>query len=386
MAFAQLPPSAPDASFSLIAAYRADTNENKVDLCPGFYRDENGKPWILPSVRKAKEIVHADPTLDHEHLPQLGSPELVAAGRAIAFGNAASSRIASIQTVSGTGSNHLGARLLAHVLRPEAVWLSDPTWINHTEIWTYDGPSIHQRFYPYYDKENAKLAFDAMISTLKAEAKAGDVIVLHACAHNPTGVDPSHEQWKAIGEVCVEKGLFPLFDSAYQGFATGDVDADAWAIRHFLTLQDGKMELAVAQSFSKNFGLYGERIGALHIATRDTTTAANVEGKLKKISRAEISTPPSYGARVIAAVMRSPELKRQWLADLDTMSSRMRKMRRRLFEELIQRGTPGTWEHLLTDIGMFSMTGLSRDQVVRLKDEFHIYLLPSGRLSVTGCK
>ncbi|KAH8194250.1 hypothetical protein TruAng_011584 [Truncatella angustata] len=221
--FADIPQAAPDVAFSLVAAYKEDPSDRKVDLCPGFYRDENAEPWILPCVRKAKDIIHADPDLDHEHLPLLGHPGLLAGGRKMAFGPPSPAddhaRIASIQTVSGTGSNHLGARFLASSVlsgpgQTRSVWLPHPTWVNHPEIWALDAPAVAQRAYPYYDRERRALDRDGLLRTLARDARKGDVVVLHACAHNPTGLDPGRELWVEIGRICQERGLFVLFDSA----------------------------------------------------------------------------------------------------------------------------------------------------------------------------
>ncbi|RGP67942.1 putative aspartate cytoplasmic [Fusarium sporotrichioides] len=380
---ASLPLAKPDEAFSLVAMFKVDTEDRKVDLCPGFYRDESGKPWILPSVSQAKERIHSNPNLDHEHLPLLGHPELLRGSQKLTFGASRDlTRVASMQTVSGTGANHMAAEFLSSKLSPRTVWISNPSWINHTEIWNLAGPSVEQRYYPYYDNINHKVDFEAMRKTLRDEAHEGDVILLHACAHNPTGADLTSEQWEIVASLCKELGLFAVFDMAYQGFATGDVNKDAAAIAHFFDRSD--LEFAVAQSFSKNFGLYGERVGVLHIVALDSETATKTTPLLVQLSRAEITSCPSYGARIIAEIIGDETLYNQWLDDLVQMSGRMKSMRQSLYQGLVQRRVRGSWKHLLSDIGMFSMMGLSRAQVAMLKDEHHIYLLPSGRLSVTG--
>ncbi|KKO98974.1 aspartate aminotransferase [Trichoderma harzianum] len=381
----QIPAALPDNTFVLIEAFKVDTEKKKVNLSPGIYRDDNAKTWVLPSVKKAREVLQADPHLNHDISPQMGYPDLVSVARQITFGDTLGSRsITSMQTIAGTGANYMIARFLTYVAQPKTVWLSNPTWENHPKIWRHTNPAIEQRLYPYYDYKTSTLDIKGMISTLKEQASRGDVIVLQACAHNPTGLDPSREQWESIANVCEEKGLFPILDSAYQGFATGDIDNDGWVLRHFATRSNGAIEFAVAQSFSKNFGLYGERIGALHVVARNQETAAKVEATLKQISRAEITSTPGFGAKVVATIVQNPELRKQWQQDLNTMSGRLRDMRKRLHDELTKRETPGNWRHLLTDIGMFSITGLSQEQVTTLKDSFHVYLLPTGRLSFTG--
>ncbi|KAF4956728.1 hypothetical protein FSARC_11496 [Fusarium sarcochroum] len=378
----EVPPARPDAAFALVAACKADTNEQKVDLCPGFYRDDNAKPWILPSVAQAKKRLHANPDLDHEHLPLVGHPGLVNGSQKLAFGTRDLARVASIQTVSGTGANHIAAQFLSSNLKPGTVWISNPSWINHTEIWRLANPEIQQRFYPYYDPIHHNVDFEKMIGTLRDEARKGDVILLHACAHNPTGSDLTDKQWEIIASICKELELFAVFDMAYQGFASGDLSQDASAIAHFFDRSD--LEFAVAQSFSKNFGIYGERIGALHFVALDTKTATKVTPLLTQISRAEITSCPSYGARIVAEILADQSLHNQWLDDLVTMSDRMKSMRVSLYEGIARRRVRGSWQHLLSDIGMFSMTGLSETEVTKLREKHHIYLLPSGRLSVTG--
>ncbi|KAI0420563.1 aspartate aminotransferase-like protein [Xylaria grammica] len=381
--FGQIPDQ--DNTFATIEAFRKDVDEKKVNLCPGLYCDETATPWVLPAVKKAREIILADPNFNHDISSQLGYPEFISVARQICFGVTLNSRIiTSMQTIAGTGANQFFARLMSDTRRPRTVWLSDPTWENHAKIWTHVNADIEQRYYSYYDYETSTLDIDGMISVLKNKAAGGDVLILHACAHNPTGLDPSREQWQRIAEICQEKKIFPFFDCAYQGFATGDVDNDAWPIRYFATCLNGKMEFAVAQSFSKNFGLYGERVGALHVVTSDRDTADRVEKALRKISRAEISSTPSFGAKIVATIVQNPDLRDQWHRDVKTMSNRLGIMRRRLYEELTKRGPPGNWGHLLTDIGMFSMTGLSPEKVKVLRDTFHIYLFPTGRLSFTG--
>ncbi|ATZ45342.1 Bcaat2 [Botrytis cinerea B05.10] len=380
---ANVPPAQPDAAFSLVAKFALDTNEKKVDLCPGFYRDQNSKPWVLPSVTQAKAKLHADHGILHEHLPLVGHAGLLRGSQKLVFGTTRDlERIASIQTVSGTGANHIAALFLSTRLKPRTVWISDPSWINHTKIWELVNPEIEQRSYPYYNKESHTIDFENMITNLRKEAIAGDVIILHACAHNPTGMDLDKQQWKVVADVCQELGLFAVFDLAYQGFATGDVYQDSWVINHFY--DNSNLEFAVAQSFSKNFGLYGERVGVLHVVATSAETAIKVTPSLTQLTRAEITSCPSYGARIVAEILENPDLYSQWLQDLRTMSDRMKRMRRSLYEALQRKNVKGSWQYLLTDIGMFSMTGLSHTEVSILREKHHIYLLPSGRISVTG--
>ncbi|KAH7143509.1 pyridoxal phosphate-dependent transferase [Dactylonectria macrodidyma] len=381
---ATLPDATPDAAFDLIEKYKIDPSTVKVDLSPGFYRDEFAKPWILPSVQKAKQALLDDPNINHEHSPLLGHSDLRDLARRLVFNETLeeAQTIASIQTVAGTGANHLGALLLTKACRPQTVWISNLSWINHTEIWNLIDSSIQRQSYPYFDAKTLAIDFHGVLDTLRSRAEEGDVVILHGCAHNPTGLDFTKEQWRMIAQVCEQKRLVPFFDLAYQGFATGDVDGDAWSIRHFI--RNTSLVFLVAQSFSKNFGLYGERVGALHVVCRNEVVQAKTLGMLTRLSRAEITTAPINGARIVAKVLGEPELKKQWQADLLHMSGRMQLMRRKLVDGLHKRQVPGFWDHILTDIGMFSMTGLQPRQIQALREDHHVYLLPSGRISVTG--
>lgn len=323
----------------------------------------------------------------HEYLPLQGSSEFIGAAKRLIFGdvivNKISESIASIQTVSGTGANSLIAKFLDRHTRCSSIWLPDPTWVNHKDIWEVNAPRIVMRCYPYYNDSTQAVDFDQMLQTLNG-AQQGDAILLHACAHNPTGQDPTEEQWDKIARLCQAKKLFVIFDSAYQGFASGDLDRDAWAVRHFTAFSD--LEIAVCQSFSKNLGLYGERVGALHVVmTRSPpTTATHVQNRLVDLHRAFVSMAPLFGCRVANQIFQNQELQDMWQADLTTMSGRISSMRNALYSELLRLHTPGDWAHVKNQVGMFSYTGLSKEEVKVLRTKYHIYMLPSGRASVCG--
>lgn len=285
-----------------------------------------------------------------------------------------STKVASFQTISGTGAVHLGALFLSkfhpNQQRP-TVYLSDPTWANHNQIFTNVGLSIAK--YPYFSAQTKGLDIEGMLSALESAA-SGSIIVLHACAHNPTGVDPTPEQWKRIAEVIRAKAHFPFFDTAYQGFASGDLARDAWAIRYFV---EQGFETCVAQSFAKNFGLYGERAGAFHFISPpgQASSIPNIASQLAILQRSEISNPPAYGSRIASIVLNDPNLFAEWEADLRTMSGRIAEMRKGLRARLEERKTPGTWTHITSQIGMFSFTGLSEKQVQILREKWHIYMV-----------
>ncbi|KIW06147.1 uncharacterized protein PV09_03309 [Verruconis gallopava] len=388
---ASLVPQAPeDPLFGLMAAYKADTFEKKVDLGIGAYRDDNAKPWVLPVVKAADEILRNDPELNHEYLPIAGLAPFTSASQKLVFGSSspaiAEKRVASLQTISGTGAVHLGAAFLAKFYLKQfpgaAVYLSNPTWANHNQIFSNVGHKLAQ--YPYFSAKTRGLDFDGMIAALQA-APEHSIVLLHACAHNPTGVDPTQEQWAKIAEVMKQRSLFPFFDTAYQGFASGDLNRDAWAIRYFI---EQGFELLVAQSYAKNFGLYGERAGCFHFAAApgpdSQDTATRVASQLAILQRSEISNPPAYGARIASLCLNDPKLFAQWEDDLRTMSGRIIKMRDALRSKIEALGTPGTWNHITDQIGMFSFTGLNEKQVQTLREQYHIYMTKNGRISMAG--
>ncbi|KAH6681129.1 aspartate aminotransferase [Plectosphaerella plurivora] len=384
--FSSLQPAPLDGVFALDAAYRKDAHEPKVNLGIGAYRDDEGQPWQLGAVKKARSKMAADVWL-HEYLPLHGDDAFLEASKKLLFGpKIPATAIASVQTVSGTGANSVVARLAGQYLAPSQVWFPDPTWDNHYKIWEDNAPNARQRRYPYFDASSRRFDLEGMLTTLRRDALAGDAILLHACAHNPTGLDPTQEQWKQIAQVCLEKKLFVIFDVAYQGFASGDLDRDAWAVRYFCSFPE--LELAACQSFSKNLGLYGERAGALHVvpsrATADPVVVMGVRSTLVDIQRGTISMAPRFGSQVASMVMGSDELLKLWKEDLLRMSRRIIGMRQALYEELLRLGTPGDWRHIVEQCGMFSFTGLSPEQVETMQKDYHVYMLPSGRMSVCG--
>ena len=401
-------PQAPeDPLFGLMAAYRKDTSDKKVDLGIGAYRDNNAKPWVLPVVKKADDALREDPNLNHEYLPIAGLVDFTNAAQKLILGTDSPAikdgrvrpskiqslarvlltsrmQVISLQTVSGTGAVHLGGLFLSKFIpKPTpSIYLSSPTWANHNQIFTNVGLSI--KTYPYFDSKTKGCAFDGLIQTLKSAPK-GSIIVLHACAHNPTGVDPTQEQWKQIAEVCRTGQLWPFFDCAYQGFASGSLAQDNWAIRYFIAQG---FELCIAQSFAKNFGLYGERAGAFHFVAgpgrKSQDLAKRVDSQLKILQRSEISNPPAYGAKIASKILNDPKLFAEWEDNLRTMSGRIMEMRKTLKSNLDKLDTPGTWDHITEQIGMFSFTGLNEKQVLAIREKWHVYMTKNGRISMAG--
>jgi len=382
-----VPLAPPDSIFKLTAAYKADTFEKKVNLGVGAYRDDDNKPWVLPVVKKATQLLLNDESLDHEYLPITGLPEFTAAAAKLILAPSSPAitegRVASVQTISGTGANHLGALFLSRFYgwngaKPR-IWLSNPTWANHHAIFKNVG--IEPVEYAYYDPKTIGLDYTGFISALKT-APERSVFLLHACAHNPTGVDPAQEEWQAIADVMIEKEHYAFFDCAYQGFASGDLDKDAWAVRYFV---DRGVALLVCQSFAKNAGLYGERVGALHVVSTTKEAADRVKSQLSVLQRSEISNPPSHGARIVSLILNDAVLFEEWKRDIKTMAGRIIDMRKELHRLLTEElKTPGNWDHITKQIGMFSFTGISAEQSKGLIDKAHVYLTANGRISMAG--
>jgi len=384
--WSNVPLAPPDSIFKLTAAYKADTYPQKVNLGVGAYRDDDNRPWVLPSVKKATAMLLGDPALDHEYLPITGLPEFTSAAAKLILGAESDAlkegRVVSVQTISGTGANHLGALFLSRFYEWEGaekqVWLSNPTWANHFAI--FRNVSITPLEYPYFAPRTISLDIEGFLGSLKT-ANSRSVFLLHACAHNPTGIDPTKEQWGLIADVMLERKHYAFFDCAYQGFASGDLDQDAWAVRYFM--QRG-VPMLVCQSFAKNAGLYGERVGALHVIAGTKEAADRVRSQLSVLQRSEISNPPSHGARIVSLILNNPDLFEDWKADIAVMAERIIGLRKQLVELLEAKGTPGSWKHITEQIGMFSFTGLQPTQVETLCSRAHIYMTGNGRISMAG--
>ncbi|KAG8923935.1 Aspartate aminotransferase, cytoplasmic [Tulasnella sp. 417] len=366
-----VPLAPPDSIFKLTAAYKTDTDPRKVNLGVGAYRDDNNKPWILPSIKEANKRLLSDESLDHEYLPILGLPEYTAAAAKLMLSGDSPAiregRAVSAQTISGTGANHLGALFLSKFYQwngPPTVYLSNPTWANHHQIFKNVG--IQPVEYAYYDPKTIGLDFVGMKEAISS-AVPRSVFLLHACAHNPTGVDPTPEQWAELADLFIEKGHYAFFDCAYQGFASGDLAKDGEA------------------SFAKNAGLYGERVGALHVLAATKDEADRVRSQLSILQRSEISNPPAYGARLIALLLNDEQLLEQWKEDIKTMAYRIIDMRKQLHHILTNElQTPGNWDHIVSQIGMFSFTGITPAQANAIIEKAHVYMTGNGRISMAG--
>ncbi|XP_034254523.1 aspartate aminotransferase, cytoplasmic [Thrips palmi] len=369
--------------FALNKSFLEDKHPQKVNLGVGAYRTNEGKPWVLPVVRRTEQQMAANEELNHEYLPVLGLESFSSGATGMLLGSdspaLADGRAFGVQTLSGTGALKVGADFLHKHLKLTTFYYSSPTWENHGLIFSNAG-FTEPRQYRYWNPETRNIDFEGMLEDLK-NAPKGSVIILHACAHNPTGCDPTPEQWEKIADVIEEKGLFPFFDSAYQGFASGDLLKDAQAVRYFVKRG---FELFCSQSFAKNFGLYNERVGNLTVVMKDKKCMAEVKSQITLIIRGNYSNPPNHGARIVSTVLNDPQLFKEWEDCIKTMSSRILSMRKGLQERLEKLGTPGSWDHITRQIGMFSYTGLTESQVAYMVKEFHIYLLKSGRINMCG--
>ncbi|XVF49174.1 hypothetical protein PTKIN_Ptkin03bG0247200 [Pterospermum kingtungense] len=380
--FAAVVQAPEDHILGVTVAYNKDQNPIKLNLGVGAYRTEEGKPLVLNVVRKAEQLLVNDQSRVKEYLPILGLAEFNKLSAKLILGDDSpaiqENRVATAQCLSGTGSLRVGAEFLAKHYHQLTIYIPLPSWGNHVKVFTMAGLSV--KTYRYYDPTTRGLNFQGLLEDLGA-APAGAIVLLHACAHNPTGVDPTLEQWEQIRQLIRSKGLLPFFDSAYQGFASGSLDADAQPVRMFVA--DGG-ECLIAQSFAKNMGLYGERVGALSIVCKAADVASRVESQLKLVIRPMYSNPPIHGASIASTILKNNDMYNEWKIELKAMADRIISMRKQLYDALSTRGTPGDWSHIIKQIGMFTFTGLNSDQVVFMTKEYHIYMTSDGRISMAG--
>ncbi len=370
----------PDAILGLTDAFRRDSNPNKVNLGVGVYKDDTGHTPILSAVKKAEQRL-CDTQDTKSYMPINGAPAYGKAVQALLFGSdhevVQSGRACTAHTPGGTGALRVGGDFLKKLNPDASLWVSSPTWANHKGVFTAAGFTIKD--YPYYDKASKTLDFDAMLESLKA-VPAGDVVLLHVCCHNPTGVDPSEEQWAAIAEAAAVGGWTPFLDFAYQGFGVS-IEADRTPIRLML---EQVSEVLIASSFSKNVGLYQDRTGALTIVAADTEQAAAAFSHVKATIRVNYSNPPAHGGWIVSTIMEDEALRAEWEAELASMRVRIHEVRQQLVAGLAAQGVDIDFSFITTQNGMFSFSGLSDDQVAFLRDEKGIYIVKGGRINVAG--
>jgi aspartate/tyrosine/aromatic aminotransferase len=366
-----------DAILGLIAEYREDPRANKIDLGVGVYRNAAGNTPVLDSVKKAEHRL-VGTQKSKTYIGTAGDPSFNAAMQAMTFADSVpGDRLVTIQTPGGSGSLRVAAGLLLRARANAAVWVSEPTWANHVPL--LGGAGLQLKPFPYYDTKRHVIEIDAMLDALRAAPK-GDVLLLHACCHNPSGLDPTEDEWLAIADVIVERELVPFVDSAYQGFAR-NIDDDAFIIRH---LAARVPELIVSNSCSKNFGLYRDRVGTVSLLSADAAIRGVVSSQINNYVRTLYSVPPDHGAAVVSMILNDEALRSEWLIELKEMRDRLREMRVLLHSELLQKAPEHDFAHLVRANGMFCFLGISAEQVTRLKQDFGIYMVNSSRINVAG--
>ncbi|VXA93582.1 tyrosine aminotransferase, tyrosine-repressible, PLP-dependent [Burkholderia sp. 8Y] len=369
-----------DPILSLNENFQKDPRTNKVNLSIGIYFDDAGRLPVMQAVREA-ELSILQELGPKPYLPMAGFAHYRDAVQALVFGAGSSARaegrIASVQTLGGSGALKVGADFIKRYFPASKVWVSDPTWENHRFIFERAGFDVHT--YPYYDEATGGLRFDAMLEAIDA-LPAKSVVLLHACCHNPTGVDLDEAQWVRIIDVLQKRDLLPFVDMAYQGFGSG-LDDDAFAVRE---LARRGVPAFIANSFSKNFSLYGERCGGLHVICDDAAEADRVLGQLTSAVRANYSNPPTHGAKIVTKVLTTPELAQSWKEELAAMCERIARMRRAIHDGLRDHVRGEALSRYIKQRGMFTYTGLEAPQVDRLREEFGVYILRSGRMCVAG--
>ncbi|TSA15436.1 MAG: aspartate/tyrosine/aromatic aminotransferase [Betaproteobacteria bacterium] len=361
-------------------AFNADKNPKKVNLGVGVYTGDDGKVPLLECVSRAERLLVEQPAA-RNYLPIDGLAAYDKAVQGMIFGAESPAvkdgRIVTVQTLGGTGGLRVGADFLHRTSPGAGMWISDPSWENHRAVFESAGFKVNT--YPYYDAKTRGIDFEAMLGGLEA-IPAGDIVLLHACCHNPTGVDLSQAQWAGVAETMAARGLVPFLDIAYQGFAEG-LDADGSAVRLFA--QSG-MPVLVANSFSKSFSLYGERVGTLNVVAASNDEAARVLSQIKRLVRSNYSNPPTHGGKIVTTVLANPELRTLWEQELGQMRERIKSMRKLLVEKIHARVPGADFSFVTRQRGMFSYSGLTKEQVVRMREEFAVYAIESGRICVAA--
>ncbi len=378
--FETISPAPEDSILGLTEAFKKDPNPNKVNLGVGVYKDGDGQTPVLSTVKEAEErLLRSEAT--KSYLPIDGLAAYAALSQEIVFGSEhdilRAGRAATVQTPGGTGALRVAADFVRRIFPQATVWLSDPTWPNHPNV--FGSAALRVQSYPYFEAESNGVAFDRMLAALE-NIPAGDVLLLHGCCHNPTGADLSSQQWQAVTALCAERGILPLLDFAYQGFGDG-LDEDASGVR---IVADHCREFLVATSYSKNFGLYNERVGALTLVADSAEAAEAANSHMKICVRTNYSNPPAHGGQIVAEVLGDPELRQRWEVELAEMRDRINDMRHLFVETLDEQGAGRDFSFIARQRGMFSYSGLTPAQVQALRDRHSVYIVGSGRINVAG--
>lgn len=375
--FESLQASPADAILGLITEHRDDPRAEKIDLGVGVFRNADGETPILDVVKEAEQRL-VDSQDSKAYISTAGNASFNAAIQSLAFADSVpDDRLMTLQTPGGSGSLRVAAGLILRATEKATIWVSEPTWNNHVPL--LGGAGMTLRPYPYYDVVNHVIRFEAMLDSLHKVPK-GDLVLFHACCHNPSGLDPSEEQWCEITDIVVERELVPFIDMAYQGFAV-DLDTDAFAVRH---MASAVPELIVSTSASKNFGLYRERTGALSFLVTDMSSRDILISQAGSYVRTLYSMPPDHGAAVVSSILLDAELRARWIVELYAMRDRLRDMRSLLHDALKLKAPGHDFSHLVRATGMFCFLGISKEQVERLKKDFGVYMVDSSRINVAG--
>ncbi len=369
-----------DAILGIMALFREDQDPGKIDLSVGVYQDESGNTPILECVRRGeRQLLEAQQTKSYVAIA--GNSGFNAGMEALLFGAdhpaLRDGRVSTVQTPGGSGGLCIAAHLLLRAQPDARVWLSDPSWPNHLPLLRLAGLTLAQ--YPYYDYQNHHIDFDAMLEAFEKLGR-GELVLLHGCCHNPSGADLSPKQWQALAELFERRGIVPFIDIAYQGLSQG-LEEDAFGVR---VMAERLPEVVVVASCSKNLGLYRERVGAVSVVSKDARSAEIALGNASNVARGIYSMPPDHGAAIVAEILHDDELRALWLEELREMRNRLNDLRRLLVDKLAERNAPRDFSFIARERGMFSFLGISKEQVVRLREEFHVYMVESSRINVAG--
>ncbi len=377
--FSELKPLPTDPILGLMAAYKQDTNPNKIDLGVGVYKDEQGNTPVLSAVKKA-EAFRLENEISKSYIGLAGNLDFCQKMENLLLGEhqaLLANRVRTAQAPGGTGALRVAAEFIARCNPSATIWVTNPTWANHISLFEAAGLTVKE--YPYYDYENKDLLFDDMINTLKQVPK-GDVVLVHACCHNPSGMDLNETQWNTVAELAKEVGFTPLVDIAYQGFGSS-LEQDANGLR---ILANAVEELIICSSCSKNFGLYRERIGACSIIAKDSATADISNSVMLSVVRSIYSMPPAHGADIVNTILGSTELTQEWHNELDEMRNRINGLRTLIKDSLAAKGIAQDFSFIDRQNGMFSFLGINKEQIARLQKEYGIYIVGSSRVNVAG--
>lgn len=370
----------PDAILGLTEAYKADTNPEKINLGVGVYQDETGKTPVLDTVREASRRV-VDGLETKSYLPIPGDPAYGKAVQTLMLGSEheviATGRAMTAHTPGGTGALRVVGEFLSANLPDATLQMTDPTWANHPAVFAAAG--VPTASFPYFDPATNGLDFEGALAAIQ-KMPAGDAILLHGCCHNPTGIDPTGQQWQQLADAVYERNLLPILDFAYQGFSDG-IEEDAAGLRAFCR---PNKELVICSSFSKNFGLYRERVGAVTFVAASADVCGTVSSQVKRCIRTLYSNPPAHGAELVTTILSDADLTKQWHGEVATMRERINGMRNLFVEKLAEKGVTGDYSFIQQQRGMFSFSGLTNEQVARLREEDSIYIVGSGRINVAG--